>query len=116
MKKIIKNLILALTIIFSIIELVFIGKLYHEISTSPQLFIYITEPFPSYYIQDKVVEGWENYCIVGLVFLSLIALISLISLICMNLLPLNKNEDQKLKRKNRKIEKLQAELEELKKD
>lgn len=116
MKKVLINVALVLIAMFSIVGIIFIGKLYYELSTSPQLLIHITDPFPSYYIQDKVVEVWENYCVVGLVFLSLIAAVSLTSLVCINLLSSTKNEEKKLQRKNKKIEKLQAELEELKKD
>lgn len=116
MKKIIKNIIFTLMFLCSIIGIIFIGKLTNELFNSPQFLVYITDPFPSYYIQDKVIESWENYCIICLVFLSLIALTSLTSLLCMNLIPLNKNEEQRLKRKNRKIEKLENELEELKKN
>ena len=115
MKKIIKNLVFALIFVFAIIGIVFISKLYYELSTSPQLLIHITDPFPSYYIQDKVVEVWENYCILGLIFLSLIAFISLASLLCINLLSINRNKEKQLERKNKKIEKLQTQLDELKK-
>ncbi len=118
MKKIIKNIISIAIFICSIVGLIFIGKLANELFNSPQLLIHITDPYPfSYYqVQDKVVEGWKNYCIIGIVFLSLIAIISLANLIFINLPTSNKKEEKRLVRKNKKIEKLQAELEELKKD
>lgn len=90
MKKIISNSLLTTIFIISIVEIILISKLTCGLHNAPQMVIHITEPFPSYYIQDKTIARWESYCLISLVFICLISISSILALLYSNFFSKNR--------------------------
>lgn len=120
-RKIILNVILSVLALFSIAALIVLCIFLNEIKSSPQFLVHTIDYLASlqyYEVQDKLIAYWEKLCTIALVFI--IIVISTIFLIIglfnyFSAKSPNTQVERNLKKQAR-IEKLQAELEELKKD
>lgn len=114
----ISNIFLFIVLISAIIALCFLSKLLHELYTSPQLLVHIVDyPSQYYQVQNERVKRWESYCIVAIIFITVIILVSAFALFYTNFPNvINKFKQKKVENKQKRIEKLQLKLNNLKKD
>lgn len=107
-------------IISSIIALIFVCVLVTGLQNAPHFFVHITEyPFSYYQSQQPLIDLWKTYCYVAITFLSLILIISISLMVIYNYVSKNSTELLKKKKikmeikKQKRIEKLQAEIDAL---
>lgn len=119
-KKIILNIVFALSLACAIALLCIASNLLTDINASPQLLSHVipTNGTPHYYkVEDELINSWKTYCIDIIAVASVAAFIMIVGLVFINI---PKNTEAKANRKesqrNKRIAKLEAELEELKKD
>lgn len=122
MKKIIIiDILLGIFVLLSTVALAVLCILLKEINASPQFLVHVVDysTLTQYYeVQDKLIFHWKQLCIISIVFLTLVIIMALISVILFNFSS-KKSPDilaEKELKKQARIQKLEAELEELKND
>lgn len=114
MKKILLNLSLLFVFVCGLTALIFVLFLFKQLSDSPTFLVHVVEYPNQYYLdQTELIRTWQNYLLIATVALSISLSITLFFLIAYNFIDFKKILER---RKGKKIEKLQAKLDALKKD
>ena len=117
-KNITLNILLVCTFLLSISIIIISAIFLQDIKSAPQLLVQVIPEngaLPYYSVQNKLVEEWQKNCILILSISCFVAVLTIISFLRVNIFISEeaKQQEQEAK-KQRKIEALEKELEELK--
>lgn len=121
MKKTILNILLAVLLVSTLAIVCVAGIFLSEINSAPQLLVHIIPTngtLPYYVAQQDLINRWKTYCAAIIAVASITAIFPLFGLIRINISALSNKERARRKElhKAKRIQDLEAELEELKKD
>lgn len=119
MKKRILNLLIICSAAFSISILITCCIFLHGIHTAPELYSHVVDyssNFSAFVAQDELVSQWVIFCSVIITFTCFIIVIDILSFIVLNFYSQKERTQKNILRKQKKLEELQAELDELKKE
>lgn len=121
MKKIIFNIVFAFLLAVIITIICVVGVFLSEINSTPPLLVHVIPSngtLPYYVVQHDLVNRWKTYCTALIIIASITALLPIIGLVNVNITSLSSEarEQRKKLRNSKRIQSLEAELEELKKD
>ena len=121
MKKVIINILLGISLLTIIVIICVAGVFLNEINSAPQLLVHIIPTngtLPYYVVQHDLIDSWKSYCTVIIIVASIATTFPIFFLIRVNIFALSNEARAHRKELHRvkRIQQLESELEELKKD
>lgn len=119
MKKRILNLLIILSMAFAISVLITSSIFLHGIQTAPEFYAHVVDyssNLSAYVAQDELVAQWGMFCMVIIIFTCFIIMVDILSVIILNFYSQEERTKKKISHKQKRLEEIQAELDELKKD